>query len=301
MFTPRYLSGVVCGALAAICYGMNPLGAVSLYQAGFGIGTVLMFRFGFAAILLGGFMLLTRTPFKMSRHEFGVTAMLGGLFAVSSLTFYASFLRMDVGIACTILFVYPVMTAMLMSLLFGERLRVGIIVSALLALVGIAVLSLGGGEYAVTPIGVGLVLVSALTYAVYIVIVNRARLDLSVGTTTFWVISVCFFFIGVFSVLTEGVSAFRMPVAALEWLYAGFLGLVPTLLSLVFLTLSVNRVGSTTAAILGALEPVAAVAIAVVAFGEVFTLRLAVGILIVLSAVILVVSTGPNAKLNNEA
>jgi len=292
MFGTRHLLGVICGALAAVCYGMNPLGAVSLYHAGFGTGTVLMFRFGFAALMLGAFMLFTGTPFALAGRELGVTAALGGLFAASSMTFYASFLKMDVGIACTILFVYPVMTAALMALLFGERLRLGTALSSLLAFVGIAVLSLGGGEYVVTPAGVGLVVVSALTYAVYIVVVNRAGLRLPVQAMTFWVILFCFLCIALWTAVADGATAFRVPETMSQWAYAAFLALVPTLLSLVFLTVSVARVGSTTAAILGALEPVAAVAVAVAAFGEPFTPRLAVGMVIVLAAVMLVVCPG---------
>lgn len=48
--------------------------------------------------------------------------MLGILFAGSSITYYQSFHFMDAGIACTILFLYPVMVAGIMALCFHERL-----------------------------------------------------------------------------------------------------------------------------------------------------------------------------------
>lgn len=280
--------GALCGILAAICYGANPLGAVVLYHHGYTTGSVLLYRFGFAAALLAVYIAVRRGVFWPKRGEWGVVASLGLLFAVSSLTFYESFRVMDVGIACTILFVYPILTALIMALFYRERLALPTVAAIALALAGIAFLSLGGGEHRVGALGVALVFVSALTYAVYIVIVNRARLTLPVSAMTFWVLVFCGLGLAAWSGLADGPSAFRLPCGGTAWLAAVFLAVVPTLLSLVFMTYSSRLLGATPTAILGALEPLTAVAVGVFAFHEAFTLRLAVGLSLVLSAVILV-------------
>ncbi len=280
--------GAICGVLAAVCYGANPLGAVVLYQHGYTTGSVLLYRFGFAAAILAAFIAVRRTAFCPKRGEWIVVVSLGLLFAVSSLTFYESFRVMDVGIACTILFVYPILTALIMAVFYRERLTLPTIVAIALALAGIAFLSLGGGEHRVGALGVTLVAVSALTYAVYIVIVNRARLTLPVSAMTFWVLVFCGLGLAVWSALANGLSAFQLPCGGTAWLAAVFLAIVPTLLSLVFMTYSSRLLGATPTAILGALEPLTAVAVGVFAFHEAFTFRLAVGLALVLSAVILV-------------
>ncbi len=280
--------GALCGILAAICYGANPLGAVVLYHHGYTTGSVLLYRFGFAAALLAVYIAVRRGVFWPKRGEWAVVASLGLLFAVSSLTFYESFRVMDVGIACTILFVYPILTALIMALFYRERLALPTIAAIALALAGIAFLSLGGGEHRVGALGVTLVFVSALTYAVYIVIVNRARLTLPVSAMTFWVLVFCGLGLAAWSGLADGPSAFRLPCGGTAWLAAVFLAVVPTLLSLVFMTYSSRLLGATPTAILGALEPLTAVAVGVFAFHEAFTFRLAVGLSLVLSAVILV-------------
>ncbi len=280
--------GALCGILAAVCYGANPLGAVVLYHHGYTTGSVLLYRFGFAAALLVAYGAVRRGVFCPKRGEWAVVASLGFLFAVSSLTFYESFRVMDVGIACTILFVYPILTALIMALFYRERLTLPTVAAIALALAGIAFLSLGGGEHRVGALGVTLVFVSALTYAVYIVIVNRARLTLPVSAMTFWVLVFCGLGLAVWSGLADGLSAFRLPCGGTAWLAAVFLAIVPTLLSLVFMTYSSRLLGATPTAILGALEPLTAVAVGVFAFHEAFTFRLAVGLSFVLSAVILV-------------
>ena len=281
------LFGAVSGVLAAVCYGANPLGAVELYGRGYTTGNVLLFRFLFAAAILACVIAVRRVPFwPRRRSEWGVVASLGLLFAASSLSFYESFRLMDVGVACTLLFVYPVLTAVIMCVFFRERFAVSTGASIALALAGISCLSLGGGEHRVTAAGLALIAVSALTYAVYIVIVNRTHPKLHVSTMTFWILAFCAAGIAAWTGATDGAASFRMPSDGGAWFYALFLAVVPTLLSLVFMTYSSRLLGATPTAILGALEPLTAVAIGVFAFGEAFTPRLAVGLLLVLSAVI---------------
>ena len=70
------------------------------------------------------------------------------------------------GLASSILFAYPIFTAAIMVLGFGERLRWHTAVACPLALAGILALSLGGGDYRVSPLGIFLELLSAVFMAV---------------------------------------------------------------------------------------------------------------------------------------
>ena len=55
------------------------------------------------------------------------------------------------------------------------------------------------------------------------------------------------------------------------------------------MVIAVRQIGSTPTAIMGALEPLTAVVIGITIFNEIFTLRLAVGIMMILIAVILII------------
>ena len=131
------VKGTIFGIVSAVSYGTNPLGALYLYQEGLSSSSVLFYRFLFAVLILAGIMLVQRQSFALSRKELKTTRylrVLGLLFAVSSLTFYTSFHYMDAGIAATILFVYPIMVAVIMALFFKERLSGVTLFSILLAL-----------------------------------------------------------------------------------------------------------------------------------------------------------------------
>ena len=68
------------------------------------------------------------------------------------------------------------------------------------------------------------------------------------------------------------------------------LALFPTIISLETLTIAIKLIGSTTTAILGALEPLTAIFFGVLFFNEQLTLRISIGVILILSGVFLVIT-----------
>ena len=52
--------GIICGILAAVFYGTNPLGALPLYAEGVNTSSVLFYRFSLAAAILGVLLMIKR-------------------------------------------------------------------------------------------------------------------------------------------------------------------------------------------------------------------------------------------------
>ena len=135
--------GYVLGAIAAASYGLNPLFALPLYGAGLGADSVLFYRYVLAVVMLGALMLFRRQSFALRRRDVLPLAAMGVLFSVSSLLLFESYNLMDAGIASTILFVYPVMVAVIMAVGFRERVTAATVVSIALACGGISLLYKG--------------------------------------------------------------------------------------------------------------------------------------------------------------
>lgn len=282
------LKGYLCGIGAAVCYGTNPLGALYLYEDGINANSVLFYRFALAVVMLGMLMAARRKSLKVSRRELSLLCALGVVFSTSSITLYFSFCFMDAGIASTLLFVYPVMVAVIMALLFKERLPAVSVFAIMLALSGIAMLYHGDGGATLSTRGVMLVMFSSLSYAVYIVVVNKSPLRMSSMKLTFYVL-----FFGMLTVLTNSFITglhIQMLTTPRMWSCALMLALLPTVFSLVLMTISVHETGSTPTAVMGALEPLTAVVIGVAVFGEQLTPRLATGIVLILTAVIMIIA-----------
>lgn len=280
--------GAIYGVVGAICYGTNPLGALYLYQENVPTISVLLYRFGFAACMLFALLLVSKKSLKVTFKELRILAILGVLFGISAYTLYASFKYMDAGIASTLLFIYPILTAILMAAFFKERITRFVVLSIALAMAGIALLYNGSGEVSVSLFGSLLVFVSALAYSIYIVVVNAANIKFGAVKLTFFVLVFCELFFVAASFLAGETPILPPSTNALLW--GLMLALVPTVLSLVLTAKAIRNVGSTPASVMGALEPLTAVLIGIFVFGEYFSIRYAFAIVCILSAVVVIVA-----------
>lgn len=282
------VKGYVLGAVAAATYGMNPLFALPLYKAGMNPDSVLFFRYLFAIPVLGIMLKVRGRNFKIQKNEILSLIIMGFLVAFSSLALFQSYNYMEAGIASTLLFVYPILVALIMAFVFKEKLTLQTILCILLALGGIGLLYKGGDGTTLNLAGVALVMGSALSYAIYIVGVNRPILK-NVATLKL-----------TFYILLFGVSLFLIRVdfgksliVADSWYLWGnliALAVFPTAVSFLCTTQAIQYIGSTPTAILGALEPLTAVFFGVTIFGEMLTPRLGCGIMLIILAVTLIIA-----------
>lgn len=282
------LKGYLYGCIAAISYGVNPICAKILYSDGYNSNSVLFYRFFFGTLMLAVLMAVQRKSFAITRKEAGVLGLLGVVFAISSITYFLSFYYMSAGVAATLVFAYPVFTAILMAAFFKERLKWPSIVAILLTIGGIALLYKDDSGHPIATLGIVLVMISALAYAVYIIIVNRSGIVMSSIKLTFYAMLSCCACLTLYALLTP-TGHLQMLQSAESWGIALVLGLVPTVISLVFMAMSIQCIGSTPTAIMGALEPVTAAVLGAIIFGELLTPRISCGIVLILFSVTLII------------
>ena len=282
--------GYILGTIAAATYGMNPLFALPLYKAGMNPESVLFFRYMLAIPILAVMIKARGRSFKINRRETMTLIVMGLLVAISSLTLFQSYNYMEAGIASTILFVYPIMVALIMSLVFKEKLTMMTGLCLLLALGGISMLYKGGDGTTLSLTGTLLALASALTYAIYIVGINQTVLKSTATlTVTFYVLV---FGVTLFIIRLLTGTALTTPDKWYLWLNVLALSVFPTAISFLCTTSAIQYIGSTPTAILGALEPVTAIIFGITIFGERMTLRESIGIVMILIAVTLVIAGG---------
>ena len=282
--------GYICAAISAASYGTNPLFALPLYSDGMDTNSVLFFRYAFALILLYVMIKARGRNLKTSFRAMPSMLLLGVLMAISSITLFQSYNYMEAGIASTILFVYPIMVAIIMAVFYKERVSMQTVVCISLALIGIVLLYHGKGEATLSITGMMLVLASSLSYAIYIVLVNRPPVDqVPTIVMTFYILLVG---LTIFFISSHFGADLQMPHHPIKWINVLALAAFPTCVSFVCITYATQYIGATQTAILGALEPVTAVFFGVTVFGETLTMRIVSGMLLILLAVTLIIAGG---------
>ena len=177
--------GFLLGLLAAVCYGFIPFftlpiksGAKADFMAD---PTILFYRFGFASLIVAAIMLMQRKSFKVSRGELVTLIYLSFISDGSALFLIDGYNYMSSGVATTLHFMYPVVTAIIMMAFYNEARRFSTIFAVIMAVVGVGILSWDPtGNTSIQ--GVIIVLISAVCYALYIIRVNRSRAATMDGT-----------------------------------------------------------------------------------------------------------------------
>ena len=282
--------GYILGSIAAASYGMNPLFALPLYKAGMDPDSVLFFRYLFAIPLLGIMIKARGRSFKIQRKETFPLIIMGLLVALSSLTLFLSYNYMAAGIASTLLFVYPIMVALIMAMVFKEKLALQTIVCMLLALGGIGLLYKSEDGSTLSLIGTLLVFASSLSYAIYIVGINQTSLkNVATLKVTFYVL---LFGLSLFVARLLYSGVLNTPDQWYLWANLLALAVFPTAISFVGSAGAFQCIGSTPTAILGALEPVTAIFFGIAVFGESLTVRESFGLVMIIVAVTFVIAGG---------
>lgn len=288
--TAKSVRGYLLGTMGAAAYGLNPLFALPLYADGLDAGSVLMLRYILSVPVIGIPLLWRQglAGLRIGMRQGTILFAMGTLIALSSLALFDSYNYMDAGVASTLLFVYPIMVAVMMTACYGEKLPLSTWLCILGALGGIALLGKTASGERLSGIGTLLVMASSLLYALYIVMVNRSRLNnMPPLTVIFYVL-----LFGSATLLVNLGFTGRMIVPSEPLLWVNVLGLAifPTAISFGATTAAIQAIGATRTAILGALEPLTAVVVGAMVFGEQLTLRISMGILLILVSVSLVVA-----------
>lgn len=279
--------GYLYGLLSSSSFGLIPLFTMPLLLGGMSTPTVLLYRFGLAMLMVGIVLKVRRVSFAVRRSHIKWLILLGGLYFCTAYLLQLGYRYMTTGAATVLHFMYPIFTALLMYIFFRQKLGYIGQLAILMAVIGVGLMS-GLNHSSVNSFtGVFIVLVSALGYAVYIIIVNKSNVrDLSPLLLNFYVLSIAAV---IYAVQVAISGEFRMPLDAYEWTNALLLAAIPTVLSNLFLVKAIPLIGSTPTSIMGALEPLTAVVVGVIAFGELLTSASIIGIILVIGAVLLLV------------
>ena len=277
--------GYPAGIITGITYGLNPLFAKPLMNAGASTEAILLFRYGIAVILLGAYLLLKKENFRITLKQAGVLLSLGLLYTASSTFLFEAYKYIASGLATTLVFLFPAMVAIIMVFLkVVPSWPVWLSIAATFA--GVMIMTGGAGAEKINPLGVWFSIASAFVYALFIVIINKSKVISSIPNSllTFYsLLTGTFFFIG--RCLFSGADLTAGLDGGMAWCNLIGLAILPTIVSTASLAVATRNIGATKASVLGVFEPITAILVGTMVFGEALTPNIIAGILISIVAV----------------
>ena len=282
--------GYPAGIITGVSYGLNPLFALPLIKEGASIESILFFRYIISVLLLGAFLFLNKQSFRINLKQARILFVLGLLYTSSSIFLFEAYKYIASGLATALVFLDPVLVAIIMVFLKVIP-SWPVWLSIFLTFAGVVIMTQSDSTQTISPFGVFLSLVSALVYAMFIVIINRSKTirNISNSLLTFYTLSVgsVVFFIKLMISDAEITAGLEKDMA---WLNLVGLAILPTIVSTATLAVATRNIGATKASVLGVFEPITAILIGAFVFGEPITTNIIVGILISIAAVIFMIA-----------
>jgi len=278
-------TGMIFAMGAAFFYGVSTITGKMAYVGGGNAVTISFYRQLLSIPILFLILKMAKISLKVTKRELIGLVLLGllGGFITGALL-YMSYEFISVGLSSCIHFAYPVILACIYAFIFKEKFSK----TKVLALA----LGFGGmwffldSNVTINLIGILAALMSALTYAFYLIVMDKWGLKSMNG---FKLSFYCCIFSGI-SLYTFGLFKgynFTGVTSSGAWVWILGTSLLISVLGNTMIPVAVNNVGPTVTGIIGILEPVVSVIMGVLLLGESFGISNIVGAILVLGAGIL--------------
>ena len=275
--------------LAGCFWGSMGIFVRRLTEYGFTAVQIVSIRVTLAALFFCIILLIKdRSGFRIALRDLPLFLGLGfGSILFFTVCYFTAITMMPLSTAAILLYTSPIWIMLMSVLFFHEKLSGKKLLALALAFAGCVLVSGISGE-GITLTGLLVGLGSGLGYGLYSILGTVALRKYSPYTVTAYT----FLFAAAGSWLICGpadmiskFTAVQDPVSLL--LFCGLTALVTAVIPFLFYTLGLRTVEASRAGILATVEPLVATLVGILAFSEPLTLLPALGILLILSAVII--------------
>jgi drug/metabolite transporter (DMT)-like permease len=292
---------------ASVCFGTLAIFGKFAEEAGLDIATLLAFRFLFATAFIWLGLALVGNASILPRDQRRPALGLGFLYAAFTGLFFWGLLFIPAGVAGLAFYTYPVYVYALSVTFLDERLTRHKLLALVFALAGVGLMvggdaagiALGNDEAAsIDGFGVGLVLLAATGYAVYITGSRAAvaSIDPDVLAGTAMVAStVSFLALGV---LTRRLS---VPSGSDQWVLIVGIAAIGTAIPIFLYISGLERIPASHASVLSTAEPLVTVLLGLFLLGETLSVPLVIGGVCVLGGVLLVQLDVTSGQVSEES
>ncbi|MFC7063429.1 DMT family transporter [Halobacillus seohaensis] len=276
--------------LGASFWGLTGLFVESLYGHGFTAWEIVTIRLTSSTIILIFLMSLfarehLRIQIKHIPHFIGLGVV---SIVIFNWCYFMVMEQTSLSIAVVLLYTSPVFVAILSKIVFKERITQTKTASLILTIVGcsLAIKLIPLGNISVPIISIILGLLSAFFCALYSIIGKFISWHYNFLTITVYALLMGSLFIFPTSGLWKKTEAFQ---SVDVWLNIFGVAVLSTILAYTLYTLGLSYIESSKAAILGAMEPIVAVLVGVLVFGDSLKFLQVVGIIFVITSTFLTV------------
>lgn len=268
--------GTWLAVVSGLLYGLLGYFGVTLMSLGFSEGNIGWWRFISSSLFLLLIIFARRESVIVSRDS--LRALINGalFYTGPSILFFIASKYIGTGQSMVIFFIYPAFVMIFNCLFEKAAFRVHYILSFLMIIVGLLFL-VDVREFGFDVMGIGASLLSAFSYACYIV--SSKRVQLPALQSTLMVSVGCALMSGIVAIVD---GTLMWPTEFAQWFNVVALGIICSAVPILLLLEAMKYISTEKASLLSVLEPVATVIFGVMLLGEPLGVGTVFGILLIL-------------------
>lgn len=278
----RISTGALLAGGSALTYASLAIFVVLAYGEGWNVPSILVARFLLASLVL--------LPVALAQgggwRGFGGGLLVGALgFAGTTALYFPSLMHLPVAVASFLLYLAPVLVALLSWAFLKERVTRRVLWALVLAIVGLAVLSSGALGGALSPFGILLAAGSAVTYSFTVLGGRLLTKDLPWARAA---LGTCLGALGSYLVYCLATDSLAVPASTPGYLYALGIGVLATGIPLSLFYAALPRIGASRTSLVLTLEPVGTLILGAIFLGQIPAWTGLLGGILILGAAALV-------------
>lgn len=279
------VKGFIFVMITCITYGIMPALTQLSYQAGLSVSTMLFGRLFLGAILIWTTVIIRKQHFKVDKNHLGFMLLTGCASIVQTLTMSESYRYLPGFIVSLLMFLYVSIVVVIEVIIGREKFDKTRIICLLCTFCGLVLVVWTPGEgIKLNGIGVSLVLMAALFYALYAIGLGEKRtraLDSEVVIGYMLIPPTVFSFMRCIA-LGEPI----LPQTRLQGMYIFLLAFFCMFIAGVCFCKGIKYIGSSNAAIFNTFEPVVAYFAGIVLMHDKVSSNAIIGGILILGAII---------------
>ncbi len=281
----KHTRGIINGIVSGVSFGLIPLFSIPIIAAGMGNVSILVYRFLFGSMAMLAMLLIRKTDMRISLSELIRIILLSTFYIGTAIATLECYHYLSSGIATALVYTDPIWCAIIGLVFLGDKFSFKLTTSITLATLGVMMMTgVFTEDGTFSAMGLFWGLLSGLSYALYLLFVPRLNLKrIPSLKLTFYVFFVGMLLLAAYNFGTEG-RIDAVPNAEC-WMNIILLGLIPTALSNICVTISLRLIDSTIVAILGAFEPLTAMLIGIMVLDDPYSALSITGAALILLAV----------------
>ena len=280
------LKGIIYTILSGLLYGFAPVICGLTYAYGNNATSTAFFRGLFVLPILAILMIKNKISFKLPLNDF-IKILTVSLFGqvITTILLYGSIEYVGAGTSTTLHFLYPLVVTLICHYVYKDVLTKKHIIALSIALLGIAMFLDVNDLTKIT--GVIMAIASSITFAIYLVGVEKLHLSkINDLKLTFYIslcMCVCTYIYGTFT----NTLVLNQPIQS--YIYLILIAILAQLCAVTFLKKGIEILGSSMASLLSMFEPVTSVIFGVLLLNEELTLLKVVGCVLILLSISLLI------------